>query len=38
MVATRGAGGPAPMLLTTAIWPVPARGDAEDLRVTLEQV
>ena len=38
MAATRGASGSAPMLLTTAIWPVPARGDARDLRVTLEQL
>lgn len=37
MAATRGAAAP-PMLLTTAIWPVPARGDAKDLRVTLEQL
>jgi uncharacterized lipoprotein YbaY len=37
MSATRGARPPR-MLLTTAIWPVPPRGEANNLRVTLQQL
>lgn len=34
--ASRGAAGPA--LLTTAVWPVPASGEAVHLRVTVQQL